>query len=180
MLNWDCRQCGESLEAPESLGRETINCPACGTPSRPERVGDAGSRSGTKPTEKAGGLFDALLGNVTGMDPGEAHEEVRHLLVPGERVELAYKLIRDLVVFTDRRLILIDKQGLTGKKVECHSVPYKSIAHFSVETAGTFDRDSEMKIYVSGSSMPIETQFRKGGADIFDVQRTLALAVVGS
>jgi hypothetical protein len=59
-------------------------------------------------------------------------------------------------------------------------VPYKSIVHFSVETAGTFDRDAEMKIYVSGSSLPIEKQFRKDGANIFDVQRTLALAVVGS
>lgn len=103
-----------------------------------------------------------------------------HLLVPGERIELAYKLFRDLFVFTDRRLLLIDKQGLTGKKIESHSIPYKSIVHFSVETAGTFDLDAELKLYVSGSSVPIQTQFRKDGANIYEVQRAIAMAVVGS
>lgn len=157
-----------------------IECPTCGIQTlvpgdSPGRTADAKAKA--VPSRK--GLFDALLGNASQMSRGEAAEEVRHLLVPEERIELAYKLIRDLFVFTDRRLILIDKQGVTGKKTECHSIPYRSIVHFSVETAGTFDRDAELKIYVSGNPLPIEKQFRKGGADIFDVQRAIAMAVVG-
>jgi len=55
-------------------------------------------------------------------------------------------LIRALFVFTNKRLILVDKQGLTGNKVEYHSLPYRIITHFSVETAGHFDLDAELKV----------------------------------
>ncbi len=85
----------------------------------------------------------------------------------------AYRIIRDLFVFTDKRLILIDKQGLTGKKAEYHSIPYKFISHFSVETSGTFDMDAEMKIYISGNMNPIQREFKRG-TDIKGVQKTLA------
>lgn len=95
------------------------------------------------------------------------------LLVQGETVVRGFKIIRDLFIFTDKRLILIDKQGITGKKAEYHSIPYKSISHFSVETAGTFDMDAEMKIYISGNMTPIEREFKRG-TDIQGVQKTLA------
>lgn len=64
-------------------------------------------------------------------------------MLEGENVEAAFKLVRDLIVFTEKRLILVDKQGITGKKTEFQSIPYKSISRFSVETAGRFDLDSE-------------------------------------
>jgi hypothetical protein len=83
-------------------------------------------------------------------------------------------LIRDFFVFTNKRLVLVDKQGLTGKKVEYHSIPYKSITHFSVETAGRFDRDAEMKIWISGIREPIEREFKKGTDVIVGVQKALA------
>ena len=57
------------------------------------------------------------------------------ILLEGENVNAAFKLVRDIIVFTDKRLILVDKQGLTGKKTEIQSIPYKSISRFSVETA---------------------------------------------
>ena len=79
--------------------------------------------------------------------------------------------------FTDRRLLLIDKQGITGRKVDYHSIPYRSISHFSVETAGTLDMDSELKIYISSNPTPIEREFKKG-TDIIGVQRMLAEAVL--
>ncbi len=62
------------------------------------------------------GLFDALLGNTGEMSNEEATEELATILGIDEQIELAYKLIRDMIVLTDRRLILIDKQGMTGKK----------------------------------------------------------------
>ena len=99
-------------------------------------------------------------------------------MFPGEEVQQAYKLIRDMIVFTGNRLILVDIQGMTGKKIEYHSIPYKSITHFSTETAGTFDLDAELKIWLSGADMPITKTFKKGNS-IEDVQKLLAYYVCG-
>ena len=92
---------------------------------------------------------------------------------PGERVEKAYQLFRDAFIFTDKRLVLVDRQGMTGSKSEYHSIPYKSITHFSVETGGAFDLDAELKIWISGNPVPIQKQFNKR-LSIYDVQRVLA------
>ena len=89
-------------------------------------------------------LLNALMGNANTLDAAAATAELTHILIPGERVEHAYKLVRDLIVFTDKRLLLVDKQGVTGRKTEYHSVPYARISHFSVETAGTLDMDIEL------------------------------------
>ncbi|MED3572022.1 PH domain-containing protein [Cytobacillus praedii] len=123
------------------------------------------------------GLFDGLMGNVSEVDIKAVEKELEVIAVQNERVEKAYKLIRDLIVFTNTRLILIDKQGMTGKKVEYHSIPYKSITHFSVETAGTFDMDAELKIWISSTTNPISKQFKKDNS-IFDVQKALATYVL--
>jgi hypothetical protein len=96
------------------------------------------------------------------------------LLTEGEDIELGFKLIRDTFIFTNRRLILIDIQGITGSKTEYKTVTYKSITRFSVETAGTFDLDAELKIWVSGEAQPsIKKQFNKS-VNVYDVQKVLA------
>lgn len=114
----------------------------------------------------------ALFGNAHTIDPSQAASDFGKLLGAGEGVQAAYQLVRDVIMFTDRRLILVDKQGITGKKVEYHSIPYRSITHFAVETAGTFDLDAELKIWVSGNSVPIQKTFTKG-VDIYEVQAIL-------
>lgn len=111
------------------------------------------------------------------MDARGIERDLEAILVEGERVVKAFRIIRDMFVFTEKRLILIDKQGITGKKAEYHSIPYKSISHFSVETAGTFDLDAEMKIYISGNMNPIQREFRRG-SNITDVQKTLAAFIL--
>ena len=88
-------------------------------------------------------------------------------------IEKSYKLIRDLFIFTNKRLILVDKQGVTGKKTEYHSIPYKSITHFSIETAGHFDLEAELKIWISGTALPIEKQFNSS-LNIYELQQVLA------
>ncbi len=118
-------------------------------------------------------MLQGLFGNAREVNVKELQADLNVLLVPGENVVRGFKIIRDLFIFTDKRLILIDKQGLTGKKAEYHSIPYKSISHFSVETAGTFDMDAEMKIYISGNMTPFEREFKRG-TDIQGVQKTLA------
>lgn len=122
------------------------------------------------------GFLDGLMGNVSEVDVKEVERELAIIVTDNEQVEKAYKLIRDLIVFTNMRLILIDKQGMTGKKVEYHSIPYKSITHFSVETAGSFDLDAELKIWLSGSQQPVSKQFKKD-KNIYDVQKALATYV---
>jgi len=119
------------------------------------------------------GLLDALTGNATEAASEKLQTELKPVLVEGETILRAFKTVRDLFVFTEQRLILIDKQGLTGKKVEYLSLPYRSITRFAVETGGTFDRDAELRIWISGDPHPLEREIRKG-ADILGVQRTLA------
>ncbi len=122
-------------------------------------------------------MFQGLFGNATEVDAKGLQRDLDALLSDGEQVIRAFKITRDMFVFTDKRLLLIDKQGMTGKKAEYHSIPYKSISHFSVETAGTFDMDAEMKIYISSSPKPIQREFRKG-TDIIGVQKILAKYVL--
>lgn len=119
------------------------------------------------------GLFDGLLGNASELKPEEVQKEISKILATTETVQNAFKVIRDTFIFTNKRLILIDKQGVTGKKVEYLSIPYKSIITFSVETAGTFDLDAELKIWVSGRELPITKTFNKS-TNIYAVQQTLA------
>jgi len=71
---------------------------------------------------------------------------------------------------------MVDIQGMTGSKVDYMSIPYRSITRFSVETAGTFDLDSELKIWVSGSDSPIAKTLKKG-TDVRGIQRALATGI---
>lgn len=123
------------------------------------------------------GLFNALLGNVSEVDASALQEEYSKLFAYGEVVEKGYKLIRDVFMLTNKRLLLIDKQGITGKKVEYKSIPYKSIAGFAIETAGHFDLDAEMRIWVIGLNAALEVRFSKG-VDIYQVQSILTNYIV--
>ena len=123
------------------------------------------------------GLLDGMLGNASKVDNASVQDEFAQLLAPGERVEHAYKLIRDFFVFTNKRLVVVDKQGLTGSKVQYHSIPYRSITHFSVETAGTFDLEAELKIWISSTAAPISKTFNKK-LSIYEVQSVLASYVL--
>lgn len=122
-------------------------------------------------------LINALFGTASQIDPNELESEFGPILVEGETIAAAFKVVRDLFVFTPLRLILADKQGITGKKVEYHSIPYKSITQFSVETAGRFDMDAELKIWISSMALPIKKDFKKG-TDILAIQKTLASYVL--
>ena len=72
------------------------------------------------------------------------------LLIPGERVVAAFHTMRDGVVFTDKRIIAINMQGVTAKKTDCTSLPYSKIQTFSIETAGILDLDGELCLWFSG------------------------------
>lgn len=124
------------------------------------------------------GLLSNLLGNASEVDITKLQEELEPVLVPGEAISRGFKIFRDMFVFTNHRLIMIDKQGLTGAKSSYHSVLYRSITQFSVETAGSFDADSELKIWVSGGGAPITKEFKRG-TDVVGIQKHLAACVFG-
>lgn len=119
------------------------------------------------------GLFDGIMGNASEVNTDQVQKDFANILTSSENVEKAYKLIRDMFIFTDKKLILVDKQGVTGKKTEYHSIPYKNITHFSIETSGNFDLDAELKIWISGTQLPIEKQFNKS-LNIYELQSVLA------
>lgn len=124
------------------------------------------------------GLFNGLLGNASKMNIEVAQKELQDVLMPEEKVDLAFKLVRDLLVFTEKRLIIVDKQGMTGKKVEYKSIPYRSISRFSVETSGHFDLDAELKIWISSAELPAESLQFRSDESIVAIQKALAQAVL--
>jgi hypothetical protein len=120
------------------------------------------------------GLFSSLIGNAGVVSREELMKKYGNLLIESEEIELGFKLIRDTFIFTTKRLILIDVQGITGSKTAYKSITYKSISRFSVETAGTFDLDAELKIWISSEPEPsIKKQFNKS-VNVYDVQKVLA------
>ncbi len=123
------------------------------------------------------GLFNAIMGNVSETDIQAIYKVYEPLLCEGEEIERAFAHIRDKWVFTNKRLIIQNTQGVTGKKKEFFSVPYHSVECFSVETAGTLDEDAELKIWVKGMNDPIEVNFG-GGNIILEVQRLFAKHVL--
>jgi hypothetical protein len=122
------------------------------------------------------GLLSALLGDASKADVAEVEQTLEAILAEGERVERAFRLVRDLLIFTDRRFIVVDRQGLTGKKTSYDSIPYRAITHFVVETAGHFDLEAELKIWISGTVDPIQRTFTRGQS-ILEVQKALATYV---
>ena len=125
------------------------------------------------------GLFSSLMGNAGAVSIEELKKNFGQLLIAGEEIELGFKLLRDTFIFTSKRLIVIDIQGLTGSKTEYLSVAYKSISKFSVETAGTFDLEAELKIWISSEAIPsIRKKFNKS-VNVYEVQNVLAHHVLG-
>lgn len=94
------------------------------------------------------------------VSPSDSKEIFEIFLAPDEEILLSYKHVRDKVIFTTNKIICYDVQGFTGSKKEYRIFPYSKISSFSVETAGTFDTDSDFKIWVSGVGV-FEIKFGK-------------------
>lgn len=125
------------------------------------------------------GIFSALMGNAGEVKQDDLLKNYGTLLIENETIELGFKLVRDTFIFTSKRLIIVDVQGLTGSKTEYVSISYKSISRFSIETAGTFDLDAELKIWISSESVPsVKKKFNKS-VNVFEVQKVLAYYVLG-
>jgi hypothetical protein len=124
------------------------------------------------------GIFSALLGNAGTVSQENLLKDFGKLLIEKESIEMGFKLIRDTFIFTNKRLILIEKQGITGSKIEYKSILYKSISRFSIETAGTFDLEAELKIWVSSEINPSIVKSFNKSVNVYEVQNVLAYHVL--
>ncbi len=119
------------------------------------------------------GMLDSMMGSASEISPAHFDPSFSQMLAEGEVVERVFLLFRDFWVFTDRRLVLVDKQGIRGKKVEYLSIPYRSISHFAIETEGNWDLDAELRIWIAGTRSPVKKRFNKK-LNIYMLQSVLA------
>ncbi|WP_417233668.1 PH domain-containing protein [Arthrobacter sp.] len=116
------------------------------------------------------------LFKLSSCNPQELEPEAGPLLIEGESIAAAFRGIRDFVVFTNKRLIAVNVQGITGKKRDFTSLPYSKIQAFSVETAGTFDLDAELDLWFSGLGK-VRLEF-KGQVDVRSLSQLVASHVL--
>ena len=106
------------------------------------------------------------------INPSDIEKNVAPLLINGEQILSAYKAMRDLCVFTNKRVISVNVQGLTGTKKDYTSLPYSKVSAYSIETAGTFDLDSELEMYFSGLGK-VRFEF-SGASDIVKIGKIVS------
>lgn len=124
------------------------------------------------------GLISKLFDTASEVNSETLLDKYKILLIEGENIELGFQLFRDVYLFTNKRLLLIDVQGVTGNKTEYLSLPYRSMTRFSVESAGLLDIDAELKIWISSENEPtISKKFNKN-IDVYKVQRYLASKIL--
>ena len=119
------------------------------------------------------GIFNAILGNASEVKIDNIRKEFEPIIIEGENIEKAFKLIKDMFIFTNKRLIIVEKQ-LVGSKVDYLSIPYSNVIKFSKESAGILDLDAELKIWIKDEALPIKKQFGKNGDNINEVYRILS------
>ena len=123
------------------------------------------------------GIFTAAAKTTNMQETKKFHSEYGQLLVDGEIIEAGFVVLRDTFLFTNKRLILIDIQGISGKQIEYISVPYSKIMKFSIQTGGSFDLNAELKLWLGSDSIPLEKHFSKD-INVYEVQKILASHVL--
>lgn len=119
------------------------------------------------------GLFTGTSKNTDSAETKKFHTEYGQLLADGEIIEIGFSVLRDTFLFTNKRLILVDVQGISGKQIEYLSIPYSKIMKFSVQSGGSFDPNAELKLWVGNDTIPLEKKFNKD-VNVYEVQKVLA------
>ena len=110
------------------------------------------------------------------IESDDVREDFHKFLIDGESIFAAFKSIRDQVVFTNKRIIAANVQGITGSKVDYTSLPYSKIQAFSVESSGTLDLDCEIEVYLSELGM---ARFElKGSFDLIQFNKHISQYVL--
>ena len=122
-------------------------------------------------------LTQSLSEMYGGLDPEQVQRDYDHVLIPDESVQYACKTVRDLFIVTDRRILNVDKQGLTGAKKNYDSIAFNKIGRFSVEFGGKLAGLVTVRIYASGAGEKLEVVFDKT-ANGEGIQKVLAMKIL--
>jgi hypothetical protein len=110
------------------------------------------------------GIISGALGNASEIPVDKIQSEYAPMLVASETILKAFKVIRDVMIFTNKRILLVDKQGVTGTKIEYLTIPYTKINRFAKESAGVLDIDASLKIWLMGQSDPLVKDFKRNNS----------------
>ena len=105
----------------------------------------------------------------------EVPQEIYTMLIDGEKAEVAYKTIRDLAVVTNKRIMIADRQGVTGEKIEVYTIPFKSIILYSSENGGALDIDAELELWTKVGKMKLSLNKK---VDIRKLDRLIATHIL--
>jgi hypothetical protein len=123
-----------------------------------------------------GKMADTTILTWTFISKAEPTKDLLDMLVEGEKIMHCYKTIRDIAALTNKRLIVRDAQGLTGKKVEIYSLPFRSIDMWSTENAGTFDLNAELELWTKAGHFKLKVSPK---CDIREFESVLGKAIIG-
>jgi len=123
------------------------------------------------------GIFAGTAKNAGSSEAKKFHSDFGQLLMDGEIIEVGFVVVRDTFLFTNKRLILVDIQGISGRQIEYLSIPYSNITKFSVQTGESFDLNAELKIWIGSDTIPLEKKFNKD-TNVYEVQKVLASHVI--
>lgn len=110
--------------------------------------------------------------NATAASPSEFIAQHGHCLIEDEDIRVVFKTMRDWIAFSSWRVIHVNVQGITGSRKQYLTIPYRSVTAYAIESAGTFDLDAEIKLFLSGH-LPIEFKIGKD-SDVGALQRLMA------
>jgi len=117
--------------------------------------------------------------NLSPINIGEVRDEVNGLLLSDETISAAFKTVRDQLIFTNKRIIAVDVQGITGKRKSFSSLPYSKILYFTIQTPGFAELVPDSELYlVFASGYTAKFEF-KGGVDIGQIGRMISEYVLG-
>lgn len=123
------------------------------------------------------GIFAGAPKNAGSSEAKKLHAAYSQLLTDGEIIEAGYHVFRDTFLFTNKRLIVIEIQGISGRQIGYVSIPYSRIMKFCVKTSGSFELDAELQIWIGNDTIPFEKKFNQD-VNVYEVQKVLASRVL--
>ena len=128
------------------------------------------------PTVSSGIIMEANLLNLKAISVSEVRREVPNLMTNGEEIVQAFQTVRDQVVFTNKRIFVVNVQGITGKKISYFSYPYSKEQYYGIETAGVLDIDSELILAFSNGAR-LQFDF-KSNVDIRQISNLISQYII--
>ncbi len=117
-------------------------------------------------------FIEEMIGVTIELNQEEMKEKIVKFLLEEEILLKGYQIIRDILILTDKRIIMVDYIGVRGRKVQYHMIPYQSINRFVIDSPGTLDTDYTLKLYIKGSLEPLEKQLKKN-IDIYELNHII-------